>query len=108
MMPFVFPTVFSLKISVAREDAAQRLLSTVDSRPDMTINRNGITAHLGNRALISSKLITPVSAAVYPIPAPIKPRTPIDRGTMPNSSAPTRNALPIRSFRTQKVLCQKH
>ena len=108
MMPFVFPTVFSLKISVAREDAAQRLLSTVDSRPDMTINRNGITAHSGNNAFINSKLITPVSTAVYPIPAPIRPRIPMDRGTMPNSNAPTMNALPIRFFLTQKALCQKH
>lgn len=108
MESFVFPIVFFRKMSVVREDTAHRLLSIVDSRPEMNINKNGITAQAGNNVLINSKLTTPVSTATYPMPAPINPRIPIVSGTMPNSRAPTRNALPILSFFTQKALCQKH
>jgi hypothetical protein len=42
------------------------------------------------------------------MPEPIKPSIPIDKGTIPNSNAPTRKALPILSFLTQNALCQKH
>ena len=97
-----------MNMSVVRDDIAHRLLSIVDNNPDTIINKNGITAQLGNNSEMSSKLITPVSIAVYPIPAPTNPRIPIDNGTMPNRIAPTKKALPIRFFFTQNALCQKH
>ena len=76
MDSFAFPTVFSQKTSVVREDTAHRLLSIVESRPEIIINKNGTTAQAGNNVLISSKLIIPVSTAAYPMPAPINPRIP--------------------------------
>ena len=97
-----------LKMSVVRDDIAHKLLSIVDKSPEIIINKNGITAHAGNNVLISSKLSTPKSFAAYPIPAPAKPRMPIDKGTIPKRIAPTKNALPIFFFSTQNALCQKH
>lgn len=109
---FVFlippPDVFPVCRSVIRDAQAHKLLSIVDRRPEIIINKNGTTTHAGNNLLINSKLIIPVSAAAYPLPAPINPRIPMERGTTPKSNAPTKNARPILFFFTQNARCQKH
>ena len=108
-------TIFSLSLSISvifksvvSEAIAHKLLSTVDSKPDMSININGTITHAGNIACISSKLTVPLSAGMNPVPAAINPSIPIDSGTTANITAPSKKDFPILSFLIEKALCQKH
>ena len=94
--------------SVVSDAAAQRLLSTVESRPEIIINRNGTSTHVGSSEETNSKLTMPVSLATKPDPAARKPTVPMQIGTSANKSAPAKNDLPMRSRLIAKARCQKH
>lgn len=94
--------------SVVKDAAAQRLLSTVDSSPLISMKRNGNSVQLGNKCWISSTFTIPESFAIYPDPAAMYPRIPIDAGTTAKKNVPSLKAFPTLSSRIEKALCQKH
>ena len=108
---FIWSASFNLAVafrSVVSDAIAHRLLSTVESSPEISMNMNGIITHAGNIALINSKFTIPVSVGINPVPAAINPRIPIESGTTANITAPRPNERPILSFLIEKALCQKH
>ena len=94
--------------SVVRDAAAHRLLSTVESRPEMTMNRKGTSTQAGSSDMTNSKFTMPASAAWKPEPAARKPTVPMAMGTRANSRAAAKNERPMRSSRMEKARCQKH
>ena len=100
--------VAEIRQSVVSDAAAQRLLSTVESKPESTIIRSGANTHGGSRDVINSTFTMPTSAGIKPVPAAANPIVPIERGTTAKIKAPIKNDLPMRSLRIAKVRCQKH
>ena len=67
---FIWSASFNLAVafrSVVSDAIAHRLLSTVESSPEISMNMNGMITHAGNIALISSKFTIPVSAGINPV-----------------------------------------
>lgn len=93
-------------MSSDKEAMAQRLLSTVDRRPDTKRNTNGHVTHAGRVAAINSRLTTETSWVWKPAPAAMNPKIPIDNGTRAKDAAPRRNAGPIPPSLTENTLCQ--
>ncbi len=97
-----------LQISVVNDDIAHKLLSTVESSPDISINKNIIIAQLGNKQLTNSIFTILLSTTLKPVPAAINPSIPIERGTKANKIPPSKKDFSILFSFIEKALCQKH